>query len=102
MRAGLVPLGANLGLDPEVAPVLVTTLSDQALQATGALVKFFAREICRSGARPRAPLLIVNRVPSVFQHAGLDQQLIDPLISSVVGEFSLRDVGRTWMPTNPY
>lgn len=84
VRAGLVPLGVNLGLDPEVAPVLVTTLSDQALQATGALVKFFTREIRRNGSRPRAPLLVVNRVPTLIQSTGLDQKLIDPLVTSIV------------------
>ena len=84
VRAGLVPVGVNLGLDPDVAPVLVTSLSDQALQGTGALIHFLTREIRRAGRQPRRPLLIVNRVPSVFQQAGMDDKLLEPLVSNIV------------------
>ena len=86
VRAGLVPIGVNLGLDPDVVPVFVTTLSSQALKATAALYHFLTREIRRAGRRPRRPLLVVNRVPTLFQHRGVDNELLDPLISGIVAD----------------
>ena len=86
VRAGLVPISVNLGLDPDIAPVVVTSLSAQSLQATGSLVRFLAREVRRAGGRPRRPLLVVNRVPSVFQQAGMADKLLEPLVSGIVAE----------------
>jgi len=83
VRAGLVPLMVNLAMDPEVSPLIVTTLADQSLKATTALVRFLYQEIRRSGSLPRRPLLVVNRVPNVLRHSGLDKRLIEPLITEL-------------------
>jgi MinD-like ATPase involved in chromosome partitioning or flagellar assembly len=80
VRAGLVPLGVNLAMDPKVSPIFVTTLADQSLRATAGLVRFLAREIRRSGGVPRRPLLVINRVPAVFKQTGMDKKLIEPLV----------------------
>ncbi|PQV44259.1 cellulose biosynthesis protein BcsQ [Paraburkholderia sp. BL21I4N1] len=84
VRAGLVPLGVNLAMDPNVAPILVTTLADQSIRATAALVRFLAREMRRSGGFPRRPLLVINRVPAVFKQTGMDKKLIEPLVSDLL------------------
>lgn len=84
VRAGLVPLGVNLAMDPNVSPVIVTTLSDQALKATSALVQFLAREMRRAGAEPKKPLLVVNRVPALFRQSGMDKKLIEPLAADLL------------------
>ncbi len=86
VRAGLVPIAVNLGLDPDVAPVVVTSLSAQSLEATSSLMRFLTREIRRAGGRPRRPLLVVNRVPSVFQQAGMAEKLLEPLVSGIVAD----------------
>lgn len=85
VRAGLVPLGVNLALDPGVSSIIVTTLSNQSLRATGTLSSFISREVRRSGGSPRRPLLVINRVPGVFRQSGMDQQLIAPLVEEMVG-----------------
>ncbi|MBY5409619.1 hypothetical protein HFO98_14320 [Rhizobium leguminosarum] len=84
VRAGLVPLGVNLAMDPNVSPIFVTTLADQSIRATGALVQFLSREMRRFGGALRKPLLIVNRVPVVFKQTGMDQRLTEPLIASLL------------------
>jgi MinD-like ATPase involved in chromosome partitioning or flagellar assembly len=98
VRAGLVPLGVTLAMDPQVSPIIVTTLADQSIRATAGLVRFLAREIRRAGGNLRRPLLVINRVPAVFKQTGMDKILIEPLISdllaSLVSDQSL-DIGST-------
>jgi MinD-like ATPase involved in chromosome partitioning or flagellar assembly len=84
VRAGLVPLGVNLAMDPNVSPIIVTTLADQSVRATAGLVRFLAREIRRSGGVLQKPLLVVNRVPAVFKQTAMDKKLIEPLVSDIV------------------
>ncbi|MBN3723934.1 MinD/ParA family ATP-binding protein [Burkholderia sp. Ac-20379] len=84
VRAGLVPLGVNLAMDPNVSPILVTTLADQSIRATGGLIRFLSREMRRSGGYLRRPLLVINRVPAVFKQTGMDKRLIEPLISDLL------------------
>lgn len=84
VRAGLVPIGVNLAMDPDVAPLFVTTLSSQALRATGSLISFIAREMRLNGSILRRPLLAINRVPALFRQTGMDQRLIEPLNDSVL------------------
>ena len=71
-------------MDPEVSPVIVTTLADQSLKATASLVRFLSQEIRRTGGHSRKPLLVVNRVPNVLRHAGLDQKLLEPLTDQLL------------------
>lgn len=96
VRAGLVPLGVNLALDPDVSPIFVTTLADQSIRATTGFVGFLAREFRRAGAVPRRPLLVVNRVPILFRQTGMDKRLTEPLatelLNSQVGD-TAREVG---------
>ncbi len=84
VRAGMVPLGIHLAMDPDVSPIFVTTLADQSLRATAGLVRFFAREVRRYDRDLRRPLLVVNRVPSFFISNGLDEKLIAPLTGELV------------------
>ena len=84
VRAGLVPLAVNLAMDPDVSLVIVTTLANQSLRATASLVRFLSQEVRRSGSQLRKPLLVVNRVPNVLRHAGLDQRLIEPLAAELL------------------
>lgn len=92
VRAGLVPLGVTMAMDPNVSPIIVTTLADQSIRATSGLVKFLSREIKRQGGWLRKPLLVINRVPAIFKQAGLDKKLIEPLtvelLSSLVPDTS--------------
>ncbi len=88
VRAGLVPLAVNLAMDPEVSPVLVTTLADQSIKATAALVKFLGKEYRRARALPRKPLLVINRVPNIFKQSGMDQQLGEPLSAELIANFT--------------
>lgn len=84
VRAGLVPIGVNLAMDPNVSPLIVTTLSDQALKATGAFVRFISRELRSAGAELKRPLIIVNRVPNLFRQTGTDTKLLEPLASDLL------------------
>ena len=84
VRAGLVPLGVNLALDPNVSPIVVTTLADQSLRATSSFIRFVAREIRRGGGSIRKPLLVINRVPAIFKHSGMDRKLIEPLTTELL------------------
>lgn len=92
VRAGLVPLGVTMAMDPNVSPIIVTTLADQSIRATSGLVKFLSRELKRHGGWLRKPLVVINRVPAVFKQAGLDKRLIEPLtlelLSSLVPDQS--------------
>lgn len=92
VRAGLVPLGVNLAMDPNVSPIIVTTLSDQSLRATSAFVRFLAREIRREGGTLRKPLLVINRVPAIFKHTGMDKRLIEPMLNEILSSL---------VPNNP-
>ncbi|WP_322429168.1 KGGVGR-motif variant AAA ATPase [Janthinobacterium sp. GMG1] len=84
VRAGLVPLGVNLAMDPQVSPIIVSTLADQSIRATAGFVRFLSREIRRSGEILRRPLLVINRVPAVFKQSGMDKILIEPLVSDLL------------------
>lgn len=84
VRAGLVPMGVSLAMDPNVSPIIVTTLADQSIKATGGLVRFLSREIRRSGGVLRRPLLVVNRVPAIFKQTLMDKKLIEPLVTDLL------------------
>ncbi|MBB6310327.1 KGGVGR-motif variant AAA ATPase [Xanthobacter tagetidis] len=92
VRAGLVPLGVNLAMDPDVSPIIVTSLAEQSIRATSGFAAFLAREFRRAGATPRRPLLVVNRVPLIFRQTGMDKKLTEPLaaelVSSLVADVS--------------
>lgn len=79
VRAGLVAIGVNLAMDPDVAPIIVTSLAEQSIRATAGFSKFLAREFRRAGAIPRRPLLVVNRVPLIFRQTGMDKKVTEPL-----------------------
>ena len=89
VRAGLVPLGVNLAMDPEVSPIFVTTLADQSIKATSGFVNFLSREFRRAGAVPRRPLLVVNRVPVLFRQTGMDKRLTEPLTTELLNSLVL-------------
>lgn len=93
VRAGLVPIGVNLAMDPNVSPIFVTTLADQSIKATAGFVGFLAREFRRNGATPRRPLLVINRVPVLFRQTGTDKKITEPLtnelLNSLVGDASV-------------
>lgn len=84
VRAGLVPLGVNLAMDPDVSPIIVTSLAEQSIRATSGLVAFLAREFRRVGVTPRRPLLVVNRVPLIFKQTGMDKKLTEPLAAELI------------------
>lgn len=96
VRAGLVPIGVNLAMDPNVSPIFVTTLAEQSIKAMSGFVSFLSREFRRNSATPRRPLLVVNRVPILFRQTGMDKKVTEPLITellnSLVGDASV-DVG---------
>lgn len=84
VRAGLVPIGVNLAMDPDVSPIMVTSLAEQSIRATSGFVAFLAREFRRAGATPRRPLLVVNRVPLIFRQTAMDKKLTEPLAIELV------------------
>lgn len=84
VRAGLVPLAAQLVLDPSVSRVVVSSLAGQSLEATVALMKFVARELRRHRVEPAAPLLIVNRIPGILRDLGQDETILAPAIDRIV------------------
>ncbi len=84
VRAGLVPIGVNLALDPDVSPIIVTSLAEQSIRATSSFAAFLAREFRRAGAAPRRPLLVVNRVPLIFRQTGMDKKITEPLATELV------------------
>ncbi|MDZ5650344.1 KGGVGR-motif variant AAA ATPase [Nitrospirillum sp. BR 11828] len=84
VRAGLVPIGVNLAMDPDVSPIIVTSLSEQSIRATSGFAGFLAREFRRAGAVPQRSLLVVNRVPLIFRQTGMDKKLTEPLAAELV------------------
>lgn len=106
VRAGLVPIGVNLAMDPDVAPIIVTSLAQQSIRATANFSKFLAREFRRARATPRRPLLVVNRVPLIFRQTGIDKTVTEPLTDSLY-DWLIADVTREVEPgedvyaTNP-
>lgn len=84
VRAGLVPLGVTLALDPEVSPIIVTTLSAQSIRATSGLLRFLSREIRRNGSSLRTPMVVINRVPVLFQQSGMDEALAAPIFTDLL------------------
>ena len=89
VRAGLVPLAAQLVLDPNISRVVVTSLSGQSLEATGALVRFIARELRRMNEDFVPPLLVVNRVPTVMREVGQDDILLAPILDQIIADVLL-------------
>lgn len=83
VRAGLVPLAAQLILDPQVARVIVTSLAGQSLEATVALMAFVAREMRKQRSVVQQPLLVVNRVPGILRDIGGDETLLSPILSRI-------------------
>ena len=84
VRAGLVPLAAQLVLDPSVSRVVVSSLTGQSLEATVALMKFVARELRRHRVDPAAPLLVINRIPGILRDLGQDEAILAPAIDRIV------------------
>jgi cellulose biosynthesis protein BcsQ len=84
VRAGLVPLAAQLVLDPSVSRVVVSSLAGQSLEATVALMKFVARELRRHRVDPAAPLLVINRIPGILRDLGQDEAILAPAIDRIV------------------
>ena len=87
VRAGLVPLGVTLAMDPDVSPIFVTTIGSQSLRATSGLLRFLSREARRYGRTLRTPLVVFNRVPQIFQQSGMDQTLTAPLLAELSKTF---------------
>jgi cellulose biosynthesis protein BcsQ len=87
VRAGLVPVGVNLAMDPDVSPLIVSTLSDQALKATSAFVQFLVREMRQAGADLKRPLIVINRVPTLYRQVGADQKIIGPFSENLLSCF---------------
>lgn len=83
LRAGLVPVATQLMLDPDVLRVFCTSLSNQSVRATGALFSFIARELRKSAIELTAPLIIVNKIPSVFRDFGTDDRILEPVLELV-------------------
>ncbi|MGH7113492.1 MAG: KGGVGR-motif variant AAA ATPase [Stellaceae bacterium] len=89
VRAGLVPLAAQLVLDPGVSRVIVTSLSGQSLEATKALIRFITRELRRTKAPLVSPLLVINRVPTIMREFGQDDQLLAPILDQITADLLL-------------
>ena len=89
VRAGLVPLAAQLVLDPGVSRVVVTSLSGQSLEATRALLRFLARELRRTRTPLIPPLLVVNRVPTIMREFGQDDRLLAPILDQITADLLL-------------
>lgn len=83
VRAGLVPVAAQLILDPNVPRVLLTSLASQSLESTAALIKFVAREFRRSNLDATPPLIVVNRIPSVLREYGQDDRILAPTLEKI-------------------
>ena len=88
LRAGMVPIAAQLLLDPSVARLFVTTISGQALAATTAMLQFVGRELRRHSNYVSPPLILFNRVPSIFESANAADALRQPLLQSAVQAFN--------------
>ncbi|MBZ9958465.1 MULTISPECIES: KGGVGR-motif variant AAA ATPase [unclassified Mesorhizobium] len=83
LRAGLVPVSLQLMLDPDVPRVLCTSLSSQSINATGALFSFISRELRKLVVKQTPPLLIVNRIPTIFREYGTDDKILDPILRRI-------------------
>ena len=86
VRAGLVPIAAQLILDPSVDRIFVTSLSSQSLEATAALIRYTSREARRRSLQLSQPLILVNRIPSILRETGADETLLEPMLSSMTYE----------------
>jgi MinD-like ATPase involved in chromosome partitioning or flagellar assembly len=89
VRAGLVPLAAQLVLDPGVSRLVVTSLSGQSLEATHTLMRFVSRELRRTKTTLVPPLLVVNRVPTVLRELGQDDRLLGPILDQITADLLL-------------
>ena len=83
VRAGLVPIAAQLVLDPSVSRVFVTSLAGQSLEATEGLVAFVAREMRKSHVLASPPLLVVNRIPGILRDLGQDEGILSPILEQI-------------------
>ncbi len=88
LRAGLVQIAAQLLLDPSVSRLFVTTISGQALDATAAMLQFVGRELRRHNSTVTPPLIVFNRVPSVFESTNAIEALRQPLLQVAVQAFN--------------
>lgn len=86
IRAGLVPLAAQLILDPSVNRIFVSSLGGQSLDGTVALVRYISREARRRQLVLGRPLLVVNRIPSVLRETGTDDTLLSPALEQITYE----------------
>jgi cellulose biosynthesis protein BcsQ len=84
VRAGLVPVAAQLILDPSIARVVVSSLAGQSLEATVALMRFTSRELRRGGAESLPPLLVINRIPLILRELGQDDAILAPALERIV------------------
>ncbi|MBB1248218.1 ParA family protein [Rhizobium sp. G21] len=83
VRAGLVPIAAQLVLDPSVSRVFVTSLAGQSLEATEGLIAFVAREMRKSQVSASPPLLVVNRIPGILRDLGQDEGILAPVLEQI-------------------
>ena len=86
IRAGLVPLAAQLILDPSVNKVFVSTLAGQSLDGTAALIKYLSREARRRSLFLNPPLLVINRIPSILRETGADDTILQPILDGITEE----------------
>ncbi|MCX5519772.1 hypothetical protein OSH10_15115 [Kaistia defluvii] len=86
IRAGLVPLAAQLILDPSVGRMFVCTLAGQSLDGTAALIAYLSREARRRNTILPEPLLLVNRIPSIIRETGADESILRPVLDRVTVE----------------
>jgi MinD-like ATPase involved in chromosome partitioning or flagellar assembly len=86
IRAGLVPLAAQLILDPSVDRIFVSSLAGQSLDGTVALIGYVSREARRRGFNLNRPMLVVNRIPSVLRETGADEALLGPVLEKITVE----------------
>jgi cellulose biosynthesis protein BcsQ len=86
LRAGLVPLAAQLILDPSVNRIFLSSLASQSLEGTIALIKYLAREARRRGVILSRPMLVINRIPSILRETGGDESLLRPALESITFE----------------
>lgn len=91
VRAGLVPIAAQLLLDPNVPRVFCTSLADQSLRATADLIAYLSREMRKRQDRPLSTLLIANRIPSAFRDYGTDDKVLEPFLEQIENELSAGD-----------
>lgn len=86
IRAGLVPLAAQLMLDPSVNRIFVSSLAGQSLEGTSALIRYVSREARRRHISLSQPMLVINRIPSILRETGADDVLLEKPLDQITFE----------------